>query len=58
MKDKKFYFIIVPLIVAVCVLMYVVTGIAANSFETKKCKLSDCEKNNSPIVSELVLTEE
>lgn len=58
MKDKKFYFIIVPLIVAVCVLMYVVTGIAANSFEIGKCKLSDCEKNNSPIVGELVLTEE
>ena len=58
MKDKKFYFIIVPLIVVVCVLMYVVTGIAANTFETKKCKLSDCEKHNSPLAIEFVLPDD
>lgn len=58
MKDKKFYFIIVPLIVAVCVLMYVVTGIAASAFEARKCKLSDCEKSNAPIVAELVSAKE
>jgi len=51
MKAKKFYLIMIPLIVAVVVLMYALTGFISQNFDKRRSKMPDCNEQGYRIES-------